>query len=111
MTRDETVALFLKGREAWNKWANELLTEKKQLQETGVWAEGSDLFGEVEPQSEETRSWVGSAKIDFSRYTFVAVNIDGDQANPHHHRNVTIEKKLVLNLRDIYFRTKLFLMK
>ena len=27
MTRDETVALFLQGRDAWNGWAEKMLAE------------------------------------------------------------------------------------
>ena len=37
MTRDETIALFLQGREAWNAWAEAMLAERKALEEAGEW--------------------------------------------------------------------------
>jgi hypothetical protein len=35
MTRDETVALFLQGREAWNAWAEKMLAEPKAMETDG----------------------------------------------------------------------------
>jgi hypothetical protein len=42
MTRDETVALFLRGREAWNAWAEKMLAERKAMEEDGRWAAEKD---------------------------------------------------------------------
>ena len=36
MNRDETVALFLQGREAWNAWAEKMLAERKALEAAGA---------------------------------------------------------------------------
>jgi hypothetical protein len=35
MNRDERVALFLQGREAWNAWAEKMLAEKKAMEADG----------------------------------------------------------------------------
>jgi hypothetical protein len=32
MTRDETAALFLQGKEAWNAWAEKMLAERKAIE-------------------------------------------------------------------------------
>ena len=38
MTRHETVALFLRGKEAWNAWATKMLAERKAMEADGRWA-------------------------------------------------------------------------
>ncbi|MFY9641037.1 MAG: hypothetical protein WA384_07620 [Rhodomicrobium sp.] len=38
MDRDETVALFLQGREAWNAWARKMLAGRKALETAGRWS-------------------------------------------------------------------------
>jgi hypothetical protein len=35
MNRDETVALFLQGKEAWNAWAAKMLAERKAMEADG----------------------------------------------------------------------------
>jgi hypothetical protein len=37
MNRDETVAPFLQGREAWNAWAEQMLAERRALEAAGTW--------------------------------------------------------------------------
>jgi hypothetical protein len=36
MTRDETIALFLKGKDAWNAWAEDMLAQRKALEDSGA---------------------------------------------------------------------------
>ncbi len=38
MNREETLALYAQGRDAWNAWAAERLAERKRLEEAGAWA-------------------------------------------------------------------------
>jgi hypothetical protein len=45
MTRDETIALFLKGKDAWNAWAEDMLAQRKALEESGQWQFKADQFG------------------------------------------------------------------
>jgi len=67
MTRDETIALFLQGREAWNAWAEGMLAERKALEEAGEWAVETDFIGPLKGQNDKTRDWVKRASVDFSR--------------------------------------------
>ncbi|MBT3070612.1 pentapeptide repeat-containing protein [Rhodomicrobium sp. Az07] len=71
MNRDETVALFLRGREAWNAWANRMLAERKALQGAGKWAARKLPWGELESQNDDTRQWLEDARADFSRCVFL----------------------------------------
>ncbi|MGA7322937.1 MAG: hypothetical protein WBX25_00265, partial [Rhodomicrobium sp.] len=70
MTRDETVALFLQGREAWNAWANEMLSERKTMEADGRWAADVAAAGNLAPKNAEPRSWMDAARADFSRCLF-----------------------------------------
>ncbi len=70
MTRDETVALFLQGREAWNAWANEMLSERKTMEADGRWAAETAAAGNLAPKNAETRSWMDAARADFARCLF-----------------------------------------
>jgi hypothetical protein len=37
MNQDETIALFLQGKEAWNAWAGAMLAERKAMEAEGRW--------------------------------------------------------------------------
>lgn len=62
MNREETLALYEQGVEAWNKWANEMLKEKKRLEEAGEW----EVDENGEPFNQKTKEWFNRAKADFS---------------------------------------------
>ena len=70
MTRDETVALFLLGREAWNAWAERMLAQRKALEDAGRWAAEKDFRGDLKPNNDETRAWMEAAAAIFSRCLF-----------------------------------------
>lgn len=61
MNRDETIALFARGREAWNEWAGKLLAERERLEEVGRWCIERDHYGYLEPNNNETRNWMEAA--------------------------------------------------
>ncbi len=65
MTRDETIALFLRGRDAWNAWGQKMLAERKGLEEEGVWLAEADWRGTLLPKNEKTRAWIEAASADF----------------------------------------------
>ncbi len=69
MNRDETVALFLQGREAWNAWAEKMLAEQRTMQEMGLWAAESPS-GVLRAKNNETHLWAERAKAEFSDVTF-----------------------------------------
>ena len=70
MDRDETIALFLRGRDAWNAWAGKMLGQRKALEEGGGWAAEKDWLGRLEPKNEATRAWIEAASASFSDTAF-----------------------------------------
>ncbi len=73
MNRDETVELFLKGREAWNAWAEGLLAEREAMEAAGTWKSHRRLefpWWREEGQNLETEAWLNRAFADFSRCLF-----------------------------------------
>ncbi len=55
MDKSRSLELFAQGKDAWNKWANGMLAEKKRLKEAGKW------------EAEKDR-WEDEAKADFSQH-------------------------------------------
>lgn len=62
MNREETLALYEQGKDAWNKWANEMLEERKRLEEAGEW----EVDYMNRPKNEVTKIWLEKAKANFS---------------------------------------------
>jgi hypothetical protein len=80
MNRDETVALFLQGKEVWNAWAEKMLAERKAMEADGRWAaerrpgwaaERRYPWSKPEPKNEETRAWMEAAAADLSYCLFL----------------------------------------
>ncbi len=97
MTRDETIALFVKceekraevraaalkkgkskrqaagiahiaARSVWNSWANEKLLEREKLINECKWRAGERYPGSGD--NKETRFWMAGAMADFSQVRF-----------------------------------------
>lgn len=66
MNREETLALYKQGVDAWNKWANEMLEERKRLEEAGEWKVYKSFVDSMCPSNELTRQWLVNASADFS---------------------------------------------
>ncbi|MBO6549451.1 MAG: pentapeptide repeat-containing protein [Rhizobiales bacterium] len=70
MNREETLALYERaqkeGIEVWNDWANELLEERKRLEEAGEWSVEKNFLKENKPKNKVTKNWFNKAKADFS---------------------------------------------
>ncbi|WP_340115340.1 pentapeptide repeat-containing protein [Pelagibius sp. 7325] len=66
MNQEETLALFAKGCDAWNAWAEKLLADRERLRKEGGWQEAD--FDE-EP-SWKTKDWLDAAKADFAEQEF-----------------------------------------
>jgi Pentapeptide repeats (9 copies) len=77
MTRDERVALFFQGKEAWNAWAGDMLAKRKSMEKDGRWAAEKDVLGSLEPKNDETRAWMEAARVDFSRCLFLVRGAEG----------------------------------
>jgi hypothetical protein len=76
MNREETVALFLQGKEAWNVWAKKMFAGRKAMEADGRWAAEKDAFDE-KPKNDETRAWLVAAAADFSRCLFLVRGAEG----------------------------------
>ena len=70
MNQDETIALFLQGKDAWNAWAEAMLAEREAMEADGRWAAEHDA-GDLEPQNDATRDWMARASANFSVARFV----------------------------------------
>ncbi|MEP3474861.1 MAG: pentapeptide repeat-containing protein [Hyphomicrobiales bacterium] len=66
MNREETLALYEQGVEAWNKWANEMLEERKKLEEAGEWKFKTESHSLTVPGNDQTKLWFEKSKADFS---------------------------------------------
>ncbi len=66
MTRDETIALFLKGKDAWNAWAEDMLAQRKALEDSGQWQISPGNSVEHARSNPETANWLALACADFS---------------------------------------------
>lgn len=66
MNRDESIALFKQGRDAWNAWAEQKLSERRALEKAGCWFRRGD-HGDV---TELARRWHEEASGNFNGYTF-----------------------------------------
>ena len=58
MNQDESIALWRRGKDAWNAWAEDMLRQKAELEKSGTWNgdKSSDEW------SDETRKWIKAAK-------------------------------------------------
>jgi Pentapeptide repeats (9 copies) len=87
MTRDETVALFLQGREAWNAWTEKVLADRKAMQTDGRWAAETAPAGSLSPKNQETRAWMDATHANFSRCIF------GPHSSPQSKETATEERE------------------
>ena len=67
MNQKESLDLLEQGANAWNTWAESMLTKRKTLECAGTW-----MQGDKNQWNDETRSWHESAKADFSGYKFTS---------------------------------------
>ena len=66
MNKEESLALFAQGREAWNAWADKMQAERKALESAGAWTGDRDPF----EWNDATRHWHTAAATDFSKHGF-----------------------------------------
>ena len=65
MNQKQSLELFEQGENAWNLWAESMLTERKALESAGTW-----MRGDKNQWNDETRSWHKRAKADFTSHKF-----------------------------------------
>lgn len=66
MNKEESLALFAQGKDAWNAWAAEMLEKRKALEASGEWTPGGTEFD----WNDATRTWHAAAKTEFSEHQF-----------------------------------------
>ena len=65
------------AKQNWNAWAEDMLAERKALEEGGAWAAKKTAWGAVEPENEKTRAWMDEAEANFSRCHFLLKGGEG----------------------------------
>ena len=68
MNKEESLKLFEQGPNAWNAWAEERLAERRKLEESGEWVEGSTQV----IWNDATEAWHKTADADFFVHKFEA---------------------------------------
>jgi uncharacterized protein YjbI with pentapeptide repeats len=68
MNRQETHALFVRGKDAWNLWAHEMLSQRETLEKAKQWTAEREQSsgGELRGVNDPTRAWITAATADFS---------------------------------------------
>ena len=72
MNKEEALALWRQGKDAWNAWAKDMLDQRAAMEQAGPWAASRDLLGGDEPGNEATGAWIATAAADFTEHQFDA---------------------------------------
>lgn len=67
MNKEESLALYEKGMEAWNAWANDILAKKAELEENKQWQINTFRRGGL---NNTTRDWVDVSSVNFPEHFF-----------------------------------------
>lgn len=73
MNKEETLALWQKGKDAWNAWAHQMLARRAEMERDGTWAASRNVLGHEGPGDEATAGWMDEAAADFEGQAFEAV--------------------------------------
>ena len=73
MDREQSIALWQKGKEAWNAWARRMLARRAEMEQAGVW--------QVEKRNEETNDWITKASVDFFGLSFIPKGSTSDETD------------------------------
>jgi len=80
MTKNESLALYEKGAEAWNIWANDILAKKAELEENKQWK-----INELkEACNQATKDWMDDSSVDFSEHIFKEIAEFSDFIFPYY---------------------------
>ncbi|GBE44626.1 hypothetical protein BMS3Bbin10_02727 [bacterium BMS3Bbin10] len=66
MANQRDIDRWKKDKDRWNEWAEDRLKAKEKLEKEGKWA--VDLIGNA--TNAETKRWIASATVDFSKHIF-----------------------------------------
>ena len=71
MNLEESLTLYTRGREEWNRWAVATMERRDALVAAGQWAWAYDSRADVYPTNEVTGKWWAEAAAQFSYHEFV----------------------------------------
>jgi len=66
VNKEESLALYKKGRDAWNEWAETMRSERGALKQAGEWSE-SEISSEW---NDATQDWHAGALTLFEKHHF-----------------------------------------
>lgn len=69
MNKEESLALYGRGKVAWNTWANEMLAEKAKLEKDVQW----EIDASEQGANEATKDWMNKSSVDFYNHSFQGV--------------------------------------
>ncbi len=68
MNREQTLARYAEGKDAWNAWATQMLARRAEMENSHTWA--AELrFGVLETKNDLTAEWTKEAVVDVSSAT------------------------------------------
>jgi hypothetical protein len=70
MNREDSFALYKKGKEEWMTWVNEKRAKKQELIEGHLWLLDVDENGILEAKNVATKNWLEDSTVDFSSHDF-----------------------------------------
>ncbi len=133
MTRDETIALFERCEQAradalaagksrqeaheaakaiWNGWAEDMLAERKRLEEAGEWTAPDSILGSLEGPNDQTWDWFARAAADFTGSAFSVRGAGGKGTDGKVSREnepaASAVTSILVEDEEIYFRGFIF---
>ena len=75
MNKEETLALWRQGRDAWNAWAKEMLDRRAAMEEAGTWSASRDW--PPEKGNKITDGWMAAAAADFAAHVDASADFTG----------------------------------
>jgi len=100
MSEKKSMALYKKGVEAWNIWANDMLAKKAKLVEDKQW----QITASGDGANKETKEWIAESEVDFSNCVFGGHNNFKDFIFPNKVKFIRTTFKNDVNFEEAKFR-------
>jgi len=70
MNKEQTLALWAQGKDAWNAWAKEMLKRRAEMERDGTWIVTRGHLGAIEAGNQLTSEWMAAAEANFADFVF-----------------------------------------
>lgn len=70
MNKEQSLALWRQGRDAWNAWAKAMLDRRAEMERDGTWASHRDIYVRERSRNGATDRWMQQAAADFEGQVF-----------------------------------------